>query len=162
MIVSAIVARGANGEIGKDNQLLWHISEDLKFFKKTTMGCPILMGRKTYESIGRPLPGRPNFVISRNKGLTIPGVQVVESIQAGLDQLQEHPKVFIIGGGSIYKECLDNEVLDELYISEIHSEFEADTFFHWNSTGWVQEKLGGGVDVKSGLKYSFHRWTKSK
>lgn len=162
MIVSAIVARGANGEIGKDNQLLWHISADLQFFKKTTMGCPILMGRKTFESIGRPLPGRANFVISRNTQLEIPGVEVVASIQEGLAILKDHPKVFIIGGGSIYKECLENGIIDELYVSEIHASFEADTFFQWNSEAWLQEELGGGVDEKSGLAYSFHRWSKSK
>lgn len=133
-----IVAIADNGAIGKNNELLWHISEDLKFFKRTTLGCPVIMGRKTFESIGRPLPKRQNIVVSR-RGFEAPeGVVVVGSLEEAYDtvisnlsgNLQEDQpsRLFIMGGGQIYAQALPD--MDRLIITHVHTVIEdADTFF---------------------------------
>ena len=132
-----IVAIADNNSIGKDNALLWHISEDLKFFKRTTMGCPVIMGRKTFESIGRPLPKRLNIVISR--GFEAPeGVVVVSSLAEAYavasssasdipDQIG-NPRCFVMGGGQIYAQAISD--MDRLIVTHVHTVIEdADTFF---------------------------------
>lgn len=125
-----IVAIADNNAIGKDNALLWHISEDLKFFKQTTLGCPVIMGRKTFESIGRPLPKRMNIIVSR-RGYDAPeGVVVVDSLEKAYAAAQEQgsEKCFVIGGGQIYAQALDSA--DRLIITHVHTVIEeADTFF---------------------------------
>ena len=133
-----IVAIADNGAIGKNNELLRHISEDLKFFKRTTLGCPVIMGRKTFESIGRPLPKRQNIVVSR-RGFEAPeGVVVVGSLEEAYDtvisnlsgNLQEDQpsRLFIMGGGQIYAQALPD--MDRLIITHVHTVIEdADTFF---------------------------------
>lgn len=125
-----IVAIADNNAIGKDNALLWHISEDLKFFRSTTVGCPVIMGRKTYESIGRPLPKRLNIIVSR-KGYDAPeGVLVVDSIEKGYEVAKEQgaEKCFVIGGGQIYAQAM--QIADEMVITHVHTVIEdADTFF---------------------------------
>lgn len=133
-----IVAIADNGAIGKNNELLWHISEDLKFLKRTTLGCPVIMGRKTFESIGRPLPKRQNIVVSR-RGFEAPeGVVVVGSLEEAYDtvisnlsgNLQEDQpsRLFIMGGGQIYAQALPD--MDRLIITHVHTVIEdADTFF---------------------------------
>ena len=133
-----IVAIADNGAIGKNNELLWHISEDLKFFRRTTLGCPVIMGRKTFESIGRPLPKRQNIVVSR-RGFEAPeGVVVVGSLEEAYDtvisnlsgNLQEDQpsRLFIMGGGQIYAQALPD--MDRLIITHVHTVIEdADTFF---------------------------------
>ena len=129
-----IVAIADNNAIGKDNALLWHISEDLKFFKRTTLGCPVIMGRKTFESIGRPLPKRTNIVISR--GFSAPeGVMVVPSLEdaysaasAVIPDSIGNPRCFVIGGGQIYARAIQDA--DRLIITHVHTVIEdADTFF---------------------------------
>ena len=143
-----IVAIADNNAIGKDNALLWHISEDLKFFKRTTMGCPVIMGRKTFESIGRPLPKRLNIVISR--GFEAPeGVVVVSSLAEAYAVAQEslsadtaitsspasvipdqigNPRCFVMGGGQIYAQAISD--MDRLIVTHVHTVIEdADTFF---------------------------------
>lgn len=125
-----IVARAANGAIGRDNQLLWHIREDLKFFKATTMGCPVIMGRRTFESIGRALPGRLNIVVSRGTPEVPEGVAVVGSIEAAyeLAEASGAEKCFITGGGRIYAEALPS--VERMYITEVEVDIpHADTFF---------------------------------
>ena len=110
MIVSSIVATSLNHAIGKDNQLLWHLPADLKFFKSTTMGCPVIMGRKTFQSIGRTLPGRQNVVITRDKTFNSDNqfdLMVVGSLDEALVKLHAEKEVFIIGGGEIYKQSMD-------------------------------------------------------
>ena len=133
-----IVAIADNNAIGKDNALLWHISEDLKFFKRTTMGCPVIMGRKTFESIGRPLPKRLNIVVSRG-GFNAPeGVEVVASLEEAYalaasavmssDAGTSAPKAFVIGGGQIYAQAM--AIADRLTVTHVHTVIEdADTFF---------------------------------
>ncbi len=125
LAVIAAVAR--NGAIGKDNALLWRLPADLQFFKRTTLGCPVIMGRKTYESIGRPLPGRRNIVISRNAAWTAPGVDTVRSLDEALALAADAPKVFVIGGAQIYAQALPHA--DQIVLTEIERDYEADTFF---------------------------------
>ena len=126
MILAAIVVTDLNNAIGKDNKLLCHLPADLKFFKATTMGSPIIMGRKTFESIGRVLPGRKNIIISRNKDLKIEGAEVYSSFEEVMKNVHAE-KAFIIGGAEIYKLAL--QVVSEVYRTLVKHEFEADTFF---------------------------------
>jgi len=116
-----------NGAIGKNNELLCRISEDLKFFKRTTLGSPVIMGRKTWDSIGRPLPGRRNIVITRNAGWHADGVERAPSLPDALASVSDAPKVFVIGGGQIYAEGLP--LADELVLTEIDADFGGDAFF---------------------------------
>lgn len=126
MIVSIIVAVANNNAIGGNNQLLWHISADLKRFKAITSGHAIVMGRKTYESIGRPLPNRQNIVITRNRELTLPGADVVESVVAA-KAVATGEELFIIGGGEIYRQTM--VLADRIYLTRIWADYKADTFF---------------------------------
>ena len=124
-----IVAIADNNAIGKDNALLWHISEDLKFFKRTTTGCPVIMGRKTFESIGRALPKRVNIVISRGFN-TAEEVAVTGSLEAAFKVAEETnlEKCFVIGGGQIYAQAIQDA--DRLIVTHVHTVIEnADTFF---------------------------------
>lgn len=126
--MNIIVAIADNNAIGKDNQLLWHISEDLRYFKKVTMGATVVMGRKTYESIGKPLPGRRNIVVSRSlKEIT--GVEVFASVEAVIEEFKDSAEeVFIIGGGELYRSMLP--YASKLYITFVHVTIpDADTFF---------------------------------
>jgi len=127
MIVSIIVAVAENGVIGSDNRLIWHIPGDLKRFKSITMGHPIVMGRKTFESIGKPLPGRTNVIISRNKNYEAGGCLVYSSLEVALHELRHEKEIFIIGGGEIYRQALP--VAQKLYLTKIHQSFPGDTFF---------------------------------
>ncbi|WP_286227082.1 MULTISPECIES: dihydrofolate reductase [unclassified Polynucleobacter] len=125
--ISMIVARSRNHVIGKDNQMPWKISADLQFFKKVTMGYPIIMGRKTWESIGRPLPGRRNIVVSRNSDYQANGAELVSSLDQALQSLQEFERVFVIGGQQLFNQAFP--LADQLFITEIELEVEGDTFF---------------------------------
>ncbi|GEA60432.1 type 3 dihydrofolate reductase [Vibrio comitans] len=136
MIVSMIAAMANNRIIGKNNQMPWHLPADFIWFKKCTMGKPVIMGRKTYESIGRPLPGRHNVVISRDAGLKIEGVTTVTSIESALKVVTNEPEVMIIGGGSIYEHCLT--MADKLYLTYIDLEVDGDTQFPDWGGGWQQ------------------------
>lgn len=126
--ISIAVAIGENQAIGKNNQLLWHMPADLKFFKQTTSGHTVIMGRKTFDSVGKPLPNRRNIVITRDASLKIEGVEVVNSLDEALKitQTEEKP-VFIVGGAEIYRQALPKT--DRLYLTTIHHNFDADTFF---------------------------------
>ncbi len=126
MIIACIVVTDLNNAIGKNNKLLCHLPADLKFFKTTTMGCPIIMGRKTFESIGRALPGRKNIVITRNKDFKFEGVEIYHSVEDCMKNLKEE-KVFVIGGAEIYKQTLP--FTNEIYRTLVKHKFEADTFF---------------------------------
>lgn len=130
MKVSIIVATSLNHAIGKDNQLLWHLPADLKFFKTTTMGCPVVMGRKTFQSIGRTLPGRQNVVITRDQNFNADkqfDLTVVGSIDEALVKLHVEKEVFIIGGGEIYKQSIDS--VDTIYITLVHTVIDGDVYF---------------------------------
>ncbi|QWE20992.1 dihydrofolate reductase [Polynucleobacter sp. AP-Kolm-20A-A1] len=134
--ISMIVARSRNHVIGRDNQMPWKISADLQFFKRVTIGHPVIMGRKTWESIGRPLPGRRNIVVTRNKDLELTGAEVVHSLDEALNSLNEFPRVFVIGGEQLFKQAFDKA--DRLYITEIDMDVDGgDTFFEVpNESDW--------------------------
>jgi dihydrofolate reductase len=128
MKLSLIAAVARNGAIGKDNALLWHLPGDLPRFKQLTMGSPLIMGRKTYDSIGRPLPGRRNIVISRNPDWSVPGVEIAHSLDEALALVAEVPQAFVMGGGQIYAQALPHA--DELVLTEVDQDvLDADTFF---------------------------------
>jgi len=130
--LSVIVAVAENGVVGKNNGLPWYLPADLQYFKRTTLGKPIVMGRKTFESIGRPLPGRANIVISRNPGYTAEGVTVVSSLEGALAVAQEialidgAEELMVIGGATIYAEAIP--MADRLYVTEVHSVVEGDAY----------------------------------
>ncbi|WP_448553463.1 type 3 dihydrofolate reductase [Thalassotalea montiporae] len=126
-VLSMIVAHADNRVIGKDNDMPWHLPADLAYFKQTTLGKPVVMGRKTFESIGRPLPGRQNIVITRNTAYVADGVEVVDSIEAALALTQDVEEVMVIGGGAIYQHCLP--AANKLYITHIEASIEGDTQF---------------------------------
>ncbi len=127
-ILSLIVATANNNIIGKDNAMPWHLPADLAYFKKVTLGKPVIMGRKTFESIGFPLPGRRNIIISRNADYAAPdGVDVVDSVDAALALVDDVDEVMVIGGGSIYQHCLPKA--DRLYITHIDADVDGDTQF---------------------------------
>jgi dihydrofolate reductase len=131
--VALILARADNGVIGRAGGLPWHLSGDLRFFKAQTLGKPVVMGRKTYQSIGKPLPGRPNLVITRDAGFRPAGVEVFAEVAAALAHAQslardsDATEVMVIGGGEIYRRTLP--LADRIYLTEVHAAPEGDTFF---------------------------------
>ena len=127
MRLSIVVAMDDNRLIGSKNQLPWHLPGDLAYFKKLTTGKSILMGRKTYDSIGRPLPNRRNIVITRNANISIPGCEVVSSIDDALELTKDDLEVMVIGGASLCEQLLPK--VNRLYITKIDGEFEGDVFF---------------------------------
>ena len=127
MRLSIIVAMDDNQLIGKDNALPWHLPADLGYFKKTTTGKTVLMGRKTYESIGRPLPNRRNVIVSRNEAFKAEGCEVVASIEAALELAKSDDEVMVMGGASFYEQMLPS--VDRLYITQIEGVYEGDAHF---------------------------------
>ncbi|WP_116136409.1 dihydrofolate reductase [Trinickia diaoshuihuensis] len=127
--LTIIVARARNGVIGRNNQLPWHLPEDLGFFKRATMGAPIIMGRKTHESIGRPLPGRRNIVVTRDATRKFEGCEMATSIEQALKLAakDDAPEAFLIGGTQLYAEGIG--LADKLVITEIDADFEGDATF---------------------------------
>lgn len=138
MSVSMIAAVGKNLELGKNNNLIWHFKEDMKFFKDTTMGHTVVMGRKTFESLPKALPGRKNIVISSNAEYQAQGATVVTSVEEAL-QIADNEEIFVIGGGKIYDEFLP--YADKLYLTEIDAECaDADTYFpQFNKSEYIKE-----------------------
>ena len=135
--LSLIWGMDRNRLIGRDNALPWHLPADLAWFKKSTMGKPILMGRKTYESIGRPLPGRTNLILTRQKGLQIEGCSVVHSLEEAKAAVPEADEIMVMGGAEIYGLLFDQA--ERLYITEIDGEFEGDAWFpEFNRDGWLE------------------------
>ena len=151
MTISMIAAVGKNRELGKGNELIWRISEDLKFFKATTMGHPIIMGRKTFESLPKALPGRKNIVITFNKDYSAEGAVVVHSVDEAI-AAADTDEAFIIGGESIYKAFLP--VCDKMYLTLIDGEDkDADAFFpEYENMQWTTEELLNAEE--NGINYS--------
>lgn len=148
-MISIIVAVAENGVIGDKNSLLWHISEDLKHFKAHTSGHPVIMGRKTYESLGRPLPNRHNVVITRQADLEIAGCTVVHSLEEALALFTPDEEVFIIGGAQIYARALP--LADRFLLTRVHHPYEGDTSFPaWDAAEW---ELVAGEHYEHGEKY---------
>lgn len=130
--INIIVAYSKNNIIGLQGQMPWHIPTDLAYFKKTTMGAPIIMGRITWESLGRPLPGRLNIVISRDASYIAEGAELVADLDAAIALAKEKAPaqdIFILGGGQIYAEALAADVVNKVYATEIHNKIEGDTVF---------------------------------
>ncbi|HVL09627.1 MAG TPA: dihydrofolate reductase [Burkholderiaceae bacterium] len=126
-ILTLIVAKSRNHVIGRDNTLPWRLPEDLAHFRRTTMGAPILMGRKTYDSIGRPLPGRRNIVISRNQDLVIEGCEVAHSLEDAQLMCMGTEEIFLVGGAQLYAEALPSA--DRLIVTEVDIDIDGDAFF---------------------------------
>ena len=134
MKTALIVAMDSDRGIGKNNDLMWHLPKDMKFFKDTTQGQIVVMGRKNYDSIPvkyRPLPNRLNVVLTRNKNFHAPNCLVFHSLEECLTYFKEESEriVFIIGGGEIYRMALESDILNEMYITHVHERYEAETFF---------------------------------
>lgn len=155
MIISIVVAIAENNAIGKENKLLWHLPADLRHFKEVTTGHTIIMGRKTYDSVGKPLPNRRNIVITRKSGLKIPGVEVVHTLEEALVLCDEDEEVFIGGGAEIYKMAMS--LTDKIYLTVVKGIFDADTFFpeidpnNWEET----ESISFEPDEKNSFGYTF-------
>ncbi|MTI31058.1 dihydrofolate reductase [Xanthovirga aplysinae] len=160
MIKSIIVARGKNGVIGRNNQLIWRLPKDLKFFKQKTMGHHIIMGRKTFESMGKPLPGRTSVIITRNPDYKVEGAIVAHSLEEALNVCQKanQKEVFIIGGADIYKQALS--LADIIYVTEVEASFDGDAFFpEMDLTDWKLEwKEKHDVDEKHLYPFLFTMW----
>jgi len=153
--LSIIVAIASNHAIGKNNQLLWHLPADLKHFKQLTTGHPIIMGRKTFDSIGRPLPNRRNIVITRQSDLKIEGTEVVNSLDEALALCKAENEVFIIGGAELYRTALP--LVQKIYLTTVHQAFDADAFFpELDLKEWLEtEKVTHAPDEKNTLSYTF-------
>ena len=128
-MITIIAAIGLNNELGKDNDLIWHLPADLKRFKKVTSGHAIIMGRNTFESIGKPLPNRRSIIITRNTSYEKEGCDVVHSLEEAINLIKDQKNAFIIGGAQIYKEAIEKQLVDQLDITKVHQNFEADVFF---------------------------------
>ncbi|SFM93146.1 dihydrofolate reductase [Algoriella xinjiangensis] len=127
-MINVIVAKASNNVIGAKNDLIWHLPNDLKHFKNLTSGHPIIMGRKTFESLGRPLPNRTNIVVTRDKDWQAENIEKEFSLEKAIESAKKiNEDIYIIGGGNIYKQAM--EFADVLYITEVHHEFEGDTYF---------------------------------
>ena len=161
MKVSLIVAVSQNGVIGKDNDLIWHLPKDMKFFKDTTMGHHVIMGRKNFESIPhkfRPLPNRTNIIITRQSEYKAEDSIVVNSVEEALKVAKSNGEneAFIIGGGQIYKLALAANLIDKIYLTKIHHSFDGDTFFFELGSDWKEvDKIDCKADEKHAHDYSF-------
>lgn len=158
--LSLIVAMDENRLIGNDNQLPWYMPADLRFFKATTMGKPVLMGRKTHQSIGKPLPGRRNIVVTRDPDFSTEGCEIAHSIDAALDLCSGDEEVMLIGGASLYEQTLGRAT--RLYITQIHHRFDGDTWFpEFDSSDWrVEYRTDYDADHSNPHDYSFIKFVR--
>lgn len=156
-IIRIVVAYSNNRCIGQDNALPWHLPADLAHFKQTTLGHPIVMGRNTWESIGRPLPGRENIVISRNPDYQADGAIVCANIEDAIAQCTNAPVICIIGGAQIYQQTLP--LVDQIYATEVHTHVDGDSFFPPLGAEW-QEQQRQPQPVENGLSFDFVIYTK--
>ena len=159
-MVSLIVAMSANGVIGRDGDLPWHLPADLRYFKKPTMGHHLIIGRATWDEVGRPLPGRIMVVVTRNRTFEADGVLVAHSLESALTLVRDDEEPFIGGGAEIYRQALESEIVDRLYITRVHAEVEGDTFFPTiDLDGWLlADRVDHPADEKNEHSYSFERF----
>ena len=161
-MISLLVAAAENNAIGKDNKLLWHLPKDLKFFKNTTWGMVVIMGRKTYEAVDKPLPGRVNIVITTQPDWQRENAQVAKSLDDALQQAAATncKEIFIIGGGEIYKQSMG--IADKIYITRVHATLDGDTFFPAiDESKWaLEENIDFEADDKHAYPFSFQQWVK--
>jgi len=157
VIISLLVAMDEKRGIGKDGKLPWRLSSDLKRFRALTMGHHIIVGRKTFESIGKPLPGRQTIVVTRNTAYTVEGCLVAGSVQAALSlaEARGESEAFIIGGADIYAQALP--LADRVYLTEVHAEVDADTYFpEFDRSNWLEKKsVYQPADNKNQYAYTF-------
>jgi dihydrofolate reductase len=159
MIKSLVVAASDNNVIGKDNKLLWHLPTDLKYFKNVTWAMPVIMGRKTFESLGKPLNGRYNIVITRKKDWKPEGVVVVNDLDAAYKaaEVADTKEVFVLGGGEIYAQAINGA--DKIHITRVHARFEGDTHFPVIDNSWLLDyKVDFGKDEKHAYDFSIEVW----
>ena len=160
MNITLVVAASENNAIGKDNQLLWHLPKDLRFFKNTTWALPILMGRKTFESMGsRLLPGRLNIIISQQKGLNIEGAKVVNSIHEAIDiaAKENYKELMVIGGGQIYEMALP--IATKVWLTRVHTKIDGDTSFPTLGSDWEKTLVESHqIDEKHIYSFDFECW----
>ncbi|EIC28358.1 MULTISPECIES: dihydrofolate reductase [Methylomicrobium] len=163
MKISLIVAMASNRAIGLNNQMPWHLSADLKHFKKITMGSPILMGRKTFESIGRPLPGRTNIILTRNPAYAPEGCVVARDLETAIRTgCRDHGEIFVAGGSDLYEALLPRA--ETIYLTKIGKAFPGDTFFpELDMSEWMEtEREDVEDDAAAGFRYSFLRLDRIK
>jgi len=151
MTVSLIVAYATNRTIGRDNTLPWRLPGDLAHFKRTTMGCPVIMGRKTWESLGRALPGRRNIVITRQGDYLATGAETAKSLAHALEMTRDSEEVFVIGGAQIYEQSLN--VANRVVATEVHATVEGDAFFPQLDSRVWQEISRARQSEENGLSY---------
>jgi dihydrofolate reductase len=163
MIISLIVAASTNNVIGKNNQLLWSLPNDMRFFKNTTWAMPVLMGRKTFESLGKPLPGRLNIVITRQQDWKPAGATIAHSLEEALKAAAaaDYNEAFVIGGGEIFKEAMD--VADNIYLTRVDAELDGDAFFpSIDNAKWkMVSNQSFPADAKHAYTYHFQLWKKT-
>jgi len=155
-MIALVVAMAENRVIGKNNQLIWHLPAALKFFKNLTTGHPIIMGRKTYESIGKPLPNRTNIIITRQPDFKVEGCLVAHSLNEALMMAQQlDSEIFVIGGAEIYRQAMF--LADTIYLTEVHHEFDGDTFFpEIDTLLWVEtDREEHQADEKNAYDFAF-------
>lgn len=164
MSLSLIVAASTNNAIGKNGRLLWHLPKDMKFFKNTTWGMPVIMGRKTFEALAKALPGRINIVITSQPGWKADGVLAAKNLEDALKQAESTncKETFVIGGGEIYKQAIGKA--DKIYMTRVHETFEGDTFFPViNENEWKpDENVDFKKDDKHAFPFSIQTWVKHR
>ena len=157
MIKIIMAAKAKNNVIGKNNDLVWHLPADLKFFKQTTKGNTLIMGRKTFESLGNPLPHRDSWIVTRNKNYHSEGITTFHSLESAVEAAEEKglEQVFILGGGEIYRQSM--ELADKLIITEVHEDFEGDTVFpEIDASKWKEvSREDHKADERNKYDYSF-------
>ncbi|MFZ4058817.1 MAG: dihydrofolate reductase [Ferruginibacter sp.] len=163
-MIALIVAASTNNAIGLNNELLWHLPNDLKFFKNTTWGFPVIMGRKTFEAVNKTLPGRVNIVITRNQDWSAPNVVVAHDIFDAITKAKlenTHP-IFIIGGGEVYRQSMP--IADRIYMTRVHADLLGDAYFpEIDTTQWeLVAEENFPADEKHAYAYAFQTWDKIK
>lgn len=164
MTVSLIVAVASNGVIGRDGDLPWRLPADLRHFKATTMGHHLIVGRATWDEVGRPLPGRTMVVVTRNRSFAAEGVLVAHSVEGALELARDDDEPFIGGGAEIYRLALEADLVDRLHLTRVHAEVEGDTVFpevDWDR--WLlADRVDHPADEKNPYAFSFERWDRRR
>ena len=160
---SIIAAKAKNNVIGRNNDMPWHISEDLKYFKEKTLGHKVILGRKNYESLGKPLKGRENIILTRDKKYKVEGAKVYNDVGQLVNDLsqdnEDSDEIFIVGGAEIYKLFLEKDLVDQMYITQLDQEVEGDVFFpEFDETKW--KKVDGKRSTNGEYEYEFQVWEK--
>lgn len=157
MTISIIVAASLNDVIGREGDLPWRLAADLAQFKRLTMGHPLIMGRKTYESIGRPLPGRKNIVITSDRNYKAGGIEIAGSLDKALSIAGRSKDIFIIGGESIFQDSL--RFADKVYLTRVQAKVKGDKYFHFDPTGWkLVSSKKHPADEKNQYDFEFQEW----